>query len=82
MKRSKINALLHAFYYRIGNYNAFAELVAPMHQAVTHGIDFAEALDTAILTTGNRFEDKVDSHRVLGHIFLKHHLLSRRQFEL
>ena len=82
MKRSKINALLYAFYYRISNYHAFAELIAPVYQAVPHGVDFAEALDAAIFATGNRFENKVDSHRMLGHVFLKHHLLSRRQFEL
>ena len=66
VQRSNAVALAYHVLHLVGDEDAAAELLAAMHHAVTHGVDFLQILDAAIFRMNQRVEDSLDGTLVVG----------------
>ena len=80
MQRSQVGALLKHLQHLIVEQHALVELLAAMHHAVTHGVDFLEVLDGPNLGVGEQREDELHTLGVLGNVVHDGFLLAIGEF--
>ncbi len=68
VKRRDAIALTNHGFHLGGDEHALAEFLAAMHHAVTHGVDFVETLDAAVVGVSEHVEDSLDGALVVGDV--------------
>ena len=82
VERSNAVALLDHCNHLVGDEHTLVELLSAMHHAVTHGINFAEALDATKLGTGENVENRLDCAVVVADVQLNDFLAAVGELKL